>query len=226
MTLEGQKIIRATSKTLPNQPGVYQMEDNKGNILYIGKAKNLSNRVKNYLSINNLTRRIQRMVSLTHSMNFFVTNTELEAIMLECNLIKKHKPRFNVLLRDDKSFPYIFISSEHNFPKIEKHRGAKNKPGRYYGPFASPDAVNRTINTIQRIFLLRSCTDKEVTAANKLCFNYYLKRCSGPCGGKISKKDYAKLIEAADDFLSSGNANRIQKQFSDQMYLASEKKKF
>ncbi|MDC2979793.1 excinuclease ABC subunit UvrC, partial [Pelagibacteraceae bacterium] len=226
MTLEGQKIIRATSKTLPNQPGVYQMEDNKGNILYIGKAKNLSNRVKNYLSINNLTRRIQRMVSLTHSMNFFVTNTELEAIMLECNLIKKHKPRFNVLLRDDKSFPYIFISSEHNFPKIEKHRGAKNKPGRYYGPFASPDAVNRTINTIQRIFLLRSCTDKEVTAANKLCFNYYLKRCSGPCGGKISKKAYAKLIEAADDFLSSGNANRIQKQFSDQMYLASEKKNF
>ena len=226
MTLEGQKIIRATSKTLPNQPGVYQMEDNKGNILYIGKAKNLSNRVKNYLSINTLTRRIQRMVSLTRSMNFFVTNTELEAIMLECNLIKKHRPRFNVLLRDDKSFPYIFISSEHNFPKIEKHRGAKNKPGRYYGPFASPDAVNRTINTIQRIFLLRSCTDKEVTAANKLCFNYYLKRCSGPCGSKISKKAYAKLIEAADDFLSSGNANRIQKQFSDQMYLASEKKKF
>ena len=226
MTLEGQKIIRATSKTLPNQPGVYQMEDNKGNILYIGKAKNLSNRVKNYLSINNLTRRIQRMVSLTHSMNFFVTNTELEAIMLECNLIKKHKPRFNVLLRDDKSFPYIFISSEHNFPKIEKHRGAKNKPGRYYGPFASPDAVNRTINTIQRIFLLRSCTDKEVTAGNKLCFNYYLKRCSGPCGGKISKKDYAKLIEAADDFLCSGNANKILKQFSNQMYLASEEKNF
>ena len=226
MTLQGQEIIKATSKTLPNQPGVYQMEDNKGNILYIGKAKNLSNRVKNYLSINNLTRRIQRMVSLTNSMNFFVTNTELEAIILECNLIKKHKPRFNVLLRDDKSFPFIFISSEHDFPRIEKHRGPKNKSGRYYGPFASPDAVNRTINTIQRIFLLRSCTDKEVSAGNKLCFNYYLKRCSGPCGGKITKQAYAKLIESADDFLSSGNSEKIQKNFTNQMYVASKNKNF
>tara|TARA_B100000886_G_scaffold324487_1_gene269201 strand:+ start:1954 stop:3786 length:1833 start_codon:yes stop_codon:yes gene_type:complete len=226
MTLQGQEIIKATSKTLPNQPGVYQMEDNKGNILYIGKAKNLSNRVKNYLSINNLTRRIQRMVSLTNSMNFFVTNTELEAIILECNLIKKHKPRFNVLLRDDKSFPFIFISSEHDFPRIEKHRGPKNKAGRYYGPFASPDAVNRTINTIQRIFLLRSCTDKEVSKGNKLCFNYYLKRCSGPCGGKITKKAYAKLIESADDFLSSGNSEKIQKNFTNQMYVASKNKNF
>ena len=129
MTLLGQEIIKATSKTLPNQPGVYQMQDDKGNILYIGKAKVLSNRVKNYLSLNNLTRRIQRMVSLTKSMNFFVTNTELEAIILECNLIKKHKPRFNVLLRDDKSFPYIFISSEHDFPRIEKHRGPQKKRG-------------------------------------------------------------------------------------------------
>ena len=226
MTLQGQEIIKATSKTLPNQPGVYQMEDNNGNILYIGKAKNLSNRVKNYLSISNLTRRIQRMVSLTNSMNFFVTNTELEAIILECNLIKKHKPRFNVLLRDDKSFPYIFISSEHDFPRIEKHRGPKNKAGRYYGPFASPDAVNRTINTIQRIFLLRSCTDKDVSAGNKLCFNYYLKRCSGPCGGKITKQAYAKLIESADDFLSSGNSEKIQKNFTNQMYVASKNKNF
>ena len=221
MTLLGQEIIKATSKTLPNQPGVYQMQDEKGNILYIGKAKVLSNRVKNYLSLNNLTRRIQRMVSLTKSMNFFVTNTELEAIILECNLIKKHKPRFNVLLRDDKSFPYIFISSEHDFPRIEKHRGHQKKIGRYYGPFASPDAVNRTINTIQRIFLLRSCTDKEVNAGNKLCFNYYLKRCSGPCGGKITKEAYSKLIEAADDFLISGNSKKIQKNFTDQMYKAS-----
>ena len=226
MTLLGQEIIKATSKTLPNQPGVYQMQDEKGNILYIGKAKVLSNRVKNYLSLNNLTRRIQRMVSLTKSMNFFVTNTELEAIILECNLIKKHKPRFNVLLRDDKSFPYIFISSEHDFPRIEKHRGPQKKKGRYYGPFASPDAVNRTINTIQRIFLLRSCTDKEVNAGNKLCFNYYLKRCSGPCGGKITKEAYSKLIEAADDFLSSGNSQKIQKNFTDQMYKASKKNNF
>ncbi len=226
MTLQGQEIIRKISKTLPKQPGVYQMLDEDGNILYIGKAKNIFNRVKNYLSINSLTKRIQRMVSLTNDMNFFVTNTEFEAIILECNLIKKHKPRFNILLRDDKSFPYIFISSEHDFPKIEKHRGAKNRKGRYYGPFASPDAVNRTINTIQRIFLLRSCADKEVAAANKLCFNFYLKRCSGPCGGKISKKEYAKLVEAADEFLTSGNSDGVQKKFSNQMFKASEKKNF
>ena len=226
MTLQGQEIIRKISKTLPKQPGVYQMLDKDSNILYIGKAKNIFNRVKNYVSINSLTRRIQRMVSLTKDMNFFVTNTEFEAILLECNLIKKHKPRFNILLRDDKSFPYIFISSEHSFPRIEKHRGPKKRKGRYYGPFASPDAVNKTINTIQRIFLLRSCTDKEVIAGNKLCFNYYLKRCSGPCGGKITEKDYSKLVESADEFLTSGNSEKVQNKFSKLMFKASEKKNF
>ena len=226
MTLEGQEIIRKISKTLPRQPGVYQMLNEKGDILYIGKAKNIYNRVKSYLSINSLTRRIQRMVSLTNDMNFFVTNTEFEAIILECNLIKKNKPRFNILLRDDKSFPYIFISSEHDYPKIEKHRGHKNRKGRYYGPFANPDAVNRTINTIQRIFLLRSCSDREVLAANKFCFNYYLKRCSGPCGGKISKSEYSKLVEAADEFLSSGNSELVQNKFSNEMFKASEEKNF
>ena len=226
MTLQGQEIIKNISKTLPKQPGVYQMLDEKGNILYIGKAKNIFNRVKNYISINSLTRRIQRMVSMTKDMNFFVTNSEFEAIILECNLIKKHKPRFNILLRDDKSFPYIFISSEHDYPRIEKHRGAKNKKGRYYGPFANPDAVNKTINTIQKIFLLRSCTDKEVSAGNKLCFNYYLKRCSGPCGGKINKKEYSKLVESADEFLTNGKYENIQKKFSAQMLKASSKKNF
>jgi len=226
MTLEGQEIIRKISKTLPRQPGVYQMLNEKGDILYIGKAKNIYNRVKSYLSINSLTRRIQRMVSLTNDMNFFVTNTEFEAIILECNLIKKYKPRFNILLRDDKSFPYIFISSDHDFPKIEKHRGSKKRKGRYYGPFANPDAVNRTINTIQRIFLLRSCSDREVLAANKYCFNYYLKRCSGPCGGKISKNEYSKLIEAADEFLSSGDSELVQNKFSDQMFKASKERNF
>ncbi len=226
MDLQGQEIIRKISKTLPRQPGVYQMLNDKGEILYIGKAKNIFNRVKSYLSIKSLTRRIQRMVSLTNDMNFFVTNTEFEAIILECNLIKKHKPRFNILLRDDKSFPYIFISSEHDYPRIEKHRGAKNKKGRYYGPFASPDAVNKTINTIQRIFLLRSCSDKEVSAGTKLCFNYYLKRCSGPCGKKITKKEYSKLVESADEFLTNGSSEQIQKKFSDQMFIASNKKNF
>ncbi len=226
MTLEGQEIIRNISKTLPKQPGVYQMLNENGEILYIGKAKNIFNRVKSYTSINSLTRRIQRMVSMTRDMNFFVTNTEFEAILLECNLIKKHRPRFNILLRDDKSFPYIFISSEHNYPRIEKHRGSKNKKGRYYGPFASPDAVNKTINTIQRIFLLRSCSDREVEAGNKLCFNYYLKRCSGPCGNKITKQEYSKLVESADEFLTSGNSDIIQKKFTDQMLAASKSKNF
>ena len=150
MTLLGQEIIKATSKTLPNQPGGYQMQDDKGNILYIGKAKVLSNRVKNYLSLNNLTRRIQRMVSLTKSMNFFVTNTELEAIILECNLIKKHKPRFNILLRDDKSFPYIFIGHKDKWSQLTKLRGKKNRDGYYFGPFSSIGSANWTIKILQK----------------------------------------------------------------------------
>ena len=173
-SFKGQEIIKFIAKNLPQKPGIYQMEDEYGKILYIGKAKNLAKRVLNYTSLNNLTRRLQRMVSQTKAVNFSVTNTEVEALLLECTLIKKYKPKFNILLKDDKSFPFIFIS-EHKFPRIERHRGAKNKPGKYYGPFASSLAVNTAIKTLQRIFLVRSCTDKQVEAGDRTCFNYYLR---------------------------------------------------
>ena len=157
--LKGEEIIKFISKTLPNKPGVYQMENEKREILYIGKAKNLSKRVMNYTSLNNLTRRLQRMVKLTKHMNFFVTNNEIEALLLECNLIKKNKPRFNIILRDDKSFPYILINNEYKYPRISKYRGQKKIRGDYFGPFVSPAVVDYTLISLQKAFLLRSCSD-------------------------------------------------------------------
>ena len=165
------------------------------------------------------------MLSQTIKLEITTTTNESEALLLEANLIKKHKPKFNILLKDDKSFPYIFISN-HEFPRIERHRGAKNKSGKYYGPFASSLAVNSAIKTLQRIFLLRSCTDKQVEAGDKTCFNYFLKRCAGPCGRKIDKKDYSKLVDAADEFLSKGRSRKIQQTLSDQMESASEELDF
>ena len=155
---KGHEIIKFIAKTLPNQPGVYQMEDDEGQILYIGKAKKLSKRVINYTNLNNLTRRLQRMVSLTKKMNFFVTNTEIEALLLECNLIKRHKPRFNIILRDDKSFPYILINKEHKYPRLQKYRGTKKIKGDYFGPFVSPSVADYTLIALQKAFLLRSCS--------------------------------------------------------------------
>jgi len=201
------------------------MLNSKKEILYIGKAKNIPNRLRNYVTDGNLPIRTERMLSQTKFLETTTTSNESEALLLEANLIKKHKPRFNILLKDDKSFPYIFLS-EHEFPRIEKHRGIKNKPGRYFGPFASAMAVNSAIKTLQKIFLIRSCTDQQVALANKTCFNYYLKRCSGPCGGKISREDYAKLVEAADEFLSSGKYRKIQKNLSVQMDKASDELDF
>jgi len=216
----GKETIKKELHLIPRLPGVYRMYNSKNEILYVGKAKNLPNRLKSYLSEKNHIIRTERMLSQTKRLEITTTSNESEALLLEANLIKKHRPKFNILLKDDKSFPYIFLS-DHKFPRIEKHRGAKNKPGRYYGPFASPIAVNSAIKTLQKIFLLRSCTDKQVEAGNKTCFNYYLKRCSGPCGSKISKEDYAKLIDAADEFLTSGKYKKIQKNFSIQMEKAS-----
>ena len=221
----GKEVIKKELPLIPRLPGVYRMINSKNEILYVGKAKNLPNRLKSYVSEKNHIIRTERMLSQTKKIEITTTSNESEALLLEANLIKKHRPKFNILLKDDKSFPYIFLS-EHEFPRIEKHRGAKNKPGRYYGPFASPIAVNSAIKTLQKIFLLRSCTDKQVKAGNKTCFNYYLKRCSGPCGGKISKEDYAKLVEAADEFLSSGKYRKIQKNLSIQMEKASEELDF
>ena len=221
----GKDIIKKEIPLVPKLPGVYRMLNAKNEVLYIGKAKNLPNRLKSYVSERNHIIRTERMLSQTTKLEITTTSNESEALLLEANLIKKFKPKFNILLKDDKSFPYIFISN-HKFPRIERHRGAKNKSGKYYGPFASSLAVNSAIKTLQRIFLLRSCTDKQVEAGDKTCFNYYLKRCAGPCGGKIKKEDYAKLVDAADEFLSKGKSRKIQKTLSFQMEGASEELDF
>tara|TARA_B100000900_G_scaffold114030_1_gene95546 strand:- start:2453 stop:4288 length:1836 start_codon:yes stop_codon:yes gene_type:complete len=221
----GQEIIKKELPLIPKLPGVYRMLNSQNEILYVGKAKNLPNRLKSYISEKNHIIRTERMLSQTTKLEITTTTNESEALLLEANLIKKHKPKFNILLKDDKSFPYIFISN-HTFPRIERHRGAKNKLGKYYGPFASSLAVNSAIKTLQRIFLLRSCTDKQVDAGNKTCFNYFLKRCAGPCGGKISEEDYSKYVEAADEFLSKGKSRKIQKNLSSQMEYASQELDF
>jgi len=221
----GKEVIKKELPLIPKLPGVYRMLNDNGDILYVGKAKNLPNRLKSYISEKNHIIRTERMLSQTVKLEITTTTNESEALLLEANLIKKHKPKFNILLKDDKSFPYIFIS-KHEFPRIERHRGAKNKPGKYYGPFASSLAVNSAIKTLQRIFLLRSCTDKQVEAGDKTCFNYFLKRCAGPCGGKINREDYAKLVEAADEFLSKGRSRKIQQTLSSQMENASEELDF
>ena len=221
----GKEIIKKELPLIPKMPGVYRMLNSKNEILYVGKAKILPNRLKSYVSEKNHIIRTERMLSQISKIEITTTSNESEALLLEANLIKKYKPKFNILLKDDKSFPYIFLS-DHKFPRIERHRGAKNKAGKYYGPFASSLAVNSAIKTMQRIFLLRSCTDKQVEAGDKTCFNYYLKRCSGPCGGKINEEDYAKLVEAADEFLSKGKSRKIQYSLSTQMEKASEELDF
>ena len=221
----GKEVIKKELALIPKLPGVYKMLNSKNEILYVGKAKNLPNRLKSYVSEKNHIIRTERMLSQTQKLEITTTSNESEALLLEANLIKKHKPKFNILLKDDKSFPYIFIS-DHEFPRIERHRGAKNKPGKYYGPFASSLAVNSAIKTLQRIFWLRSCTDKQVESGDKTCFNYFLKRCAGPCGGKISKEDYARLVESADEFLSKGKSRKIQQTLSSQMEYASEELDF
>ncbi len=221
----GKEVIKKELSLIPKLPGIYKMLNSKNEILYVGKAKNLPNRLKSYVAEKNHIIRTERLLSQTEKLEITTTTNESEALLLEANLIKKFKPKFNILLKDDKSFPYIFIS-DHDFPRIERHRGAKNKQGKYYGPFASSLAVNSAIKTLQRIFLLRSCTDKQVEAGDRTCFNYFLKRCAGPCGGKINKKDYGKLVDAADEFLSKGKSRKIQQTLSAQMEKASEELDF
>jgi len=223
--LKGQEIIKFIAKTLPNQPGVYQMEDEDGKILYIGKAKNLAKRVINYTSLNNLTRRLQRMVSLTKQMNFVVTNTEIEALLLECNLIKRHKPRFNIILRDDKSFPYILINKEHQFPRLQKYRGRKNIKGDYYGPFVSPSVADYTLIALQKAFLLRSCTEGTFKNRSRPCLLYDIKRCSGPCVNYINEAKYKESIDDAKKFLK-GNTKKIEKKLNKKMKIASKNQMF
>ena len=223
--LKGQEIIKFIAKTLPNQPGVYQMEDEDGKILYIGKAKNLAKRVINYTSLNNLTRRLQRMVSLTKQMNFVVTNTEIEALLLECNLIKRHKPRFNIILRDDKSFPYILINKEHQFPRLQKYRGRKNIKGDYYGPFVSPSVADYTLIALQKAFLLRSCSEGTFNNRSRPCLLYDIKRCSGPCVNYINEAKYKESVDDAKKFLK-GNTKTIEKKLNKKMKIASKNQMF
>ncbi len=202
--LSGPDLIRDFVTRLPAKPGVYRMFDGAGDVLYVGKAHNLKNRVSNYARGEGHNNRIALMVSLTTNMEFVVTASEAEALLLESNLIKKLKPRFNVLLRDDKSFPYILIAKHHPMPQLAKHRGARNRKGNYYGPFASAGAVNQAINTLQKAFLLRTCRDSMYENRNRPCLLYQIKRCAAPCVNYISESDYGKLVEEAETFLSKG----------------------
>ncbi len=219
--LSGIEVVQQAVKRLPNKPGVYRMIDAQGDVLYVGKARSLKKRVTNYAQGRGHTSRIGRMIRETVSMEFVVTRTETEALLLEANLIKRLRPRFNVLLRDDKSFPYILVSRDHPSPGLFKHRGARNKKGDYYGPFASAGAVGRTINTLQRAFLLRTCTDSMFESRTRPCLLYQIKRCSGPCTGEIDTAGYNALVKNATDFLS-GKSNAVKSKLSAAMQEASD----
>ena len=198
----GPEVIAEAVKRLPNGPGVYRMIDAKGAVLYVGKARSLKKRVQSYTRVGGLSGRIQRVIMATAAMEFVSTRTETEALLLEANLIKRLRPRYNVLLRDDKSFPYILITGDHKAPQLAKHRGARTRKGDYFGPFASAGAVGRTINALERAFLLRSCSDAVFDSRTRPCLLYQIKRCSAPCTGEISLDDYAALVKEAKDFLS------------------------
>ncbi len=216
----GKKVIKDKIPLLPKNPGVYRMLGAKKEILYIGKAKNIPNRLKNYVSDNNLAIRTERMLSLTKHLEITTTTNESEALLLEANLIKKHKPRFNILLRDDKSFPYIFIGHKDKWPQLTKLRGKKNRDGYYFGPFASISSANWTIKILQKIFMLRVCDDTVFKNRERPCILYQIKRCSGPCVKHIEEKDYKKTVDDAVDFIS-GKSRRIQKKLSKEMEIAS-----
>ncbi|PPR43454.1 MAG: UvrABC system protein C [Alphaproteobacteria bacterium MarineAlpha5_Bin11] len=218
--LSGIEIIRFIAKKLPAKPGIYQMENNDGEILYIGKAKNLAKRVVNYSNISNLTRRLQRMVFQTKNVNFTLTNTETEALLLECSLIKRYRPKYNIILRDDKSFPYILINKEHKFARIQKYRGPKKIKGNYYGPFVSPSIADSTLLSLQKTFLLRSCSDGTFSNRSRPCLLYDIKRCSAPCVKKITENEYNENIIDAKKFLS-GNSKNVKKKLIRLMNIAS-----
>ena len=221
----GAEVIQVLVKRLPNAPGVYRMMNAAGDVLYVGKARNLKKRVTQYAQGRFHTQRIGRMVRETATMEFVVTRTEIEALLLEANLIKRLRPRFNVLLRDDKSFPYIMLTGDHPSPGIFKHRGARSRKGDYFGPFASAGAVDRTINSLQRAFLLRTCTDSVFESRTRPCLLYQIKRCSGPCTGEISAEDYAELVSEAKDFLS-GRSQKVKTEISEAMQEAAEELDF
>ncbi|GFE50720.1 UvrABC system protein C [Roseobacter cerasinus] len=221
----GPEVIQGYLKTLDTSPGVYRMLDAESRVLYVGKARNLRARVSNYSRPTGHSPRIARMISMTASMMFLTTRTETEALLLEQNLIKQLKPKFNVLLRDDKSFPNILVTAEHDFPQIKKHRGAKKEKGAYYGPFASAGAVNRTLNQLQRVFLLRDCSNAMFDSRTRPCLQYQIKRCSAPCVGKISPEEYRRSVKDAETFLT-GKTTDIQARLAAEMGAASEAMEF
>mgnify|MGYP002061661496 FL=1 len=216
----GKEVIKKELTLIPKLPGVYRMLNSKNEILYVGKAKNLPNRLKSYVSEKNHIIRTERMLSQTRKLEITTTSNESEALLLEANLIKKHKPKFNILLRDDKSFPFIFIGNKDQWSQIKRHRGKKTKEGFYFGPFASAGSANWTIKMIQKIFHLRVCDDTVFKNRERPCILYQIKRCSGPCVGYVSKEDYKQSVEDAIEFVS-GKSRRIQKNLSNQMEQAS-----
>ncbi len=223
--IRGVDVIRENLKHLPAKPGVYRMFGEAGEVLYVGKARDLKARVSNYTRMGGHTQRIARMISMTRAMEFVVTESETEALLLEASLVKSLKPRFNVLLRDDKSFPYILIRRNHEAPQIKKYRGSKQDEGDYFGPFASAGAVMRTLDTLQKAFLLRTCEDSVYSARTRPCMLYQIKRCAGPCVGLISKEDYTELANEAADFLRGKGAD-LQKRLAAEMEAASEAMEF
>ncbi len=217
----GVAAIREVVQTLKPKPGVYRMQDARGDVLYVGKARALKNRVANYTQVDRLTLRLKRMVSQTRSMTIITTNSEAEALLLEAQLIKRYRPAYNVLLRDDKSFPFILLRADHEFPRITKHRGARKAKGNYYGPFASAGSVNTTINALQKLFLLRSCSDSYFSRRDRPCLLYQIKRCSAPCVGRIDEAGYGELVSEAKDFLG-GKSSAVQAKIGAQMNEAAE----
>ena len=222
---KGVAAIREVLKTLPVRPGVYRMQDSRGDVLYVGKAHRLRNRVTNYTQVAKLPKRLQRMVSQTRSMTIVTTRTEAEALLLEAQLIKRFRPAYNVLLRDDKSFPFILLREDHEFPRIQKHRGARRIKGQYYGPFASAGSVTRTLNALQKLFLLRSCSDSFFANRSRPCLLFQIKRCSAPCVGRISEEEYGELVGEAKAFLA-GKSTGVQARLSKLMAEAAERQDY
>ncbi|MGK9168154.1 excinuclease ABC subunit UvrC [Inquilinus limosus] len=222
---DGVAVIQAHLRTLPSSPGVYRMLDEAGNALYVGKARSLKKRVFAYTQTGKQPARLLRMIAETAAMEFVVTRSEVEALLLEANLIKRLKPRYNVVMRDDKTFPHIMISGDHPFPRIAKHRGATGPSGQFFGPFASAGSVNRTITALQRAFLLRNCSDSVFATRSRPCLQYQIKRCTAPCVGYVSEAQYAEQAASAVDFLS-GRSQGVQARFAEQMMAASERLDF
>ena len=222
---QGVAAIREVLKTLPRRPGVYRMQDARGDVLYVGKARVLRNRVTSYTQVAKLPKRLQRMVAQTRSMTIVTTRTEAEALLLEAQLIKRFRPAYNVLLRDDKSFPFILLREDHAFPRIQKHRGARRIKGQYYGPFASAGSVTRTLNALQKLFLLRSCSDSYFENRSRPCLLFQIKRCSAPCVGRIGETDYDELVDDAKAFLA-GRSTNVQARLSKLMAQAAENQDF